>query len=476
MEAALRSRWLWKADSGFRNRPAVWSSESGAVLVAVLVVGLMLVVMAAGTLPDRVRRKVHDTRVEESLRLERLSKGIEEVIRRSRQIPGTGSWVGAVSDVLNVSTSEVRLLRAPFSSQPGGQRVLLVSPNFTPTPTGAGIFTQSVSGISQGAGDVPTADSRLMLVSSSNPGLALPVSEGSPSLGEFNAVWDWKLDLSTKAPPSGWPSSWGGQGESLHVHRLSVSNYFHLMSFSNVLYRLDGGALQSTASTQASRFLLEGTLLEVFSTSTNLLEARVITAGGSFSRPGLSVSVSSTNTFWLTGTGLPTDPDGVPAAALTNTAPSAATLPNYDPGRDSEVGVFIHKGGSGISESDTTRYQLWISEAGGMTISGTVTLTLYTAMKDFRDDKGGRLVVYLMTCSASGGNRTSIASKTLSRYPWDTGSTGSWIQETITFNSISTTVATTKRLGLMVIVDNDSDDDMLLAYGCTANPSRILLP
>ena len=59
------------------------------------------------------------------------------------------------------------------------------------------------------------------------------------------------------------------------------------------------------------------------------------------------------DTFYLKG-------DGVPKASLSLSFPTARSLPNFDPGRDSFPGLLLAKSSQGVNESDSTKYQLWV--------------------------------------------------------------------------------------------------------------------
>lgn len=165
---------------------------------------------------------------------------------------------------------------------------------------------------------------------------------------------------------------------------------------------------------------------------------------------------------------------GVPASTMNTWAPTATTLSNFDPGRDAFAGLLLKKGGSNASESDTTRYQRWLTTTGGLAIAGSVELRLWTAMKDFRTDKGGALNAYLRDCDASGAGCSTIATASLNQAAWAGGST-TWVQKTLSFGNVAYTVAQGRTLELKLIVPNSSDDDMWLAYDTTGYPSQLRL-
>jgi len=163
---------------------------------------------------------------------------------------------------------------------------------------------------------------------------------------------------------------------------------------------------------------------------------------------------------------------GVPTSTLSTTAPTNASLANHDPARDSAAGLFLKKGGSGATESDSSRYQRWLGPTGGMVLSGEYRLTLWSAMKDFRTSRAGSVTAFLRDCAADGSQCTSIASASRTLSNWSGGS-ATWVERTIDFAAINHTIAATRVLEVKIIVDSRSDDDMLFAYDATGYPSRL---
>ncbi|RVU44431.1 DUF6701 domain-containing protein [Rubrivivax rivuli] len=161
---------------------------------------------------------------------------------------------------------------------------------------------------------------------------------------------------------------------------------------------------------------------------------------------------------------------GVPDSSLSGTAPTATTLANHDAGRDNFAGLLLSKGGIGAAETDTTKYQRWLSATGGITLNSALELRLWTAMKDFNTAKGGRLNAYLRSCSSTGTDCQSFASSSISVSPWAGGSS-TWVQRTLNFGTPNTTLASDRRLELKIVVDSNSEDDMWLAYDSTGQAS-----
>ena len=419
-------------------------------------------------LPSLVSRTSQRNNTAEEAALAGLEDSFRDYVRLYQIIPGTGTWATAIGLVSGLNATQVNCVFPDFPTDTTVQRVFVVDDSLG----GASPllpYTQSTNGLTGTLTNLLHSRARAMIVSSTKRGLALPVSSGFLTQTTFDAIWNWTYNPATEAPPSGWSSAWTGHGEFLHVRHLNLPALFQTVTFENLQYSLNGSS-SLTVSSSTSGYFLRGGLLRLNYSDGAAYQARVIMGDETFR---LS---NSTNLYYLTGNGIPSDTDGIPTAQLTNVAPTATSLPNYDPGRDSVAGLFLRRGGSDASESDPEKVQKWITSAGSITINGTVSLTLYSAMKDFRNDKKGQIQVFLVDCSSSGTSATTISSVMHTRNPWDTASTGTWIQDTISFGSVSYTVASTRRLGVVIVVNNGSGDDMLFAYGTTTYPSRLTLP
>lgn len=144
---------------------------------------------------------------------------------------------------------------------------------------------------------------------------------------------------------------------------------------------------------------------------------------------------------------------------------------NYD--LDSEPGRAIAKDIASASQSDPTKHHTWTvaAPAGGLVIaSEPVTLTLWTAIKDFAPGKNGSLTAYLLDLpTATSTTGTLIAQRTLPAQLWGT----SWREETLDFGLVTHTVDAGRYLAVKVVVGDTSDDDLWLAYDAAAYPSRL---
>jgi hypothetical protein len=114
-----------------------------------------------------------------------------------------------------------------------------------------------------------------------------------------------------------------------------------------------------------------------------------------------------------------------------------------------------------------------------VTLSGDVSLTFFSGMKDFDDSvsartKRGFVRAFLRDCPAAGAC-TLVASGSLDVRSWHGGS-ADWVERTITFAGVDHTVAAGRSLEVKLVVDGRADDDMWFAYDTTEQPSRLTLP
>src|SRR5262249_21043421 len=119
-------------------------------------------------------------------------------------------------------------------------------------------------------------NAKILILSTHKSSLTLPVSSGkASSTAVFDAIWDWNFDPTTKAPPSGWPAAWSGNGEYLHVRRVNFAPSFQRVTFSNAHYptvypsaqfgTVGATTLNSAAAIDA--FYLQGSYLRLYKDS-----------------------------------------------------------------------------------------------------------------------------------------------------------------------------------------------------------------
>jgi hypothetical protein len=179
----------------------------------------------------------------------------------------------------------------------------------------------------------------------------------------------------------------------------------------------------------------------------------------------------------------PTPPTGDTAMQATlpmsRRAPTASVLYNYDTDNDSMPGRLLRRGGAGGGISDPRNIQLWLTSpfTVATSVSGSVRLTLWAAMKDFVDGKRGSIIANLREINGATGTTTARGSVTIARDNWQTGST-TWVEVELVFPAATYTIAAGNRLELRLQVAPvpPPDDDMWVAYDTVAYPSRLVLP
>ncbi|MBV9043170.1 MAG: hypothetical protein JOZ68_19435, partial [Acidimicrobiia bacterium] len=151
-----------------------------------------------------------------------------------------------------------------------------------------------------------------------------------------------------------------------------------------------------------------------------------------------------------------------------DTAPTATTLPSYNPAVNStDPGETLVKG---------TGTQIWYMQApaGGLTLPGPARLRLWTAMRGFSTSVSGSLTPQLYDCTLTppvgcteistptGGVTVAVAgTSTWAENDWELG--------------VSTpyTVPANHYLGLTVSVPSTSGGDVMVAYDTTSYPSAV---
>ena len=222
-----RSPGSWATD---RYPIAVHDKAAGFTLIEVIGV-LAIMAIAAGVLTPSIAQRISRMRAAaEDSKLAAIGDALVEFTTLHQQIPGTDSWMSEVALLLGWSPQEVRFSIPQDSST---ARVFLIHPSFSPANLSPAahsgpIWTQGTEGTSQ------VRDARIVILSVHRSGLVLPLASGTaPSAAEFDRVWNWHPDSSTQAPPAGWPSSWEGHGDYLHVRRINFEPLFHRVTFSN---------------------------------------------------------------------------------------------------------------------------------------------------------------------------------------------------------------------------------------------------
>lgn len=162
---------------------------------------------------------------------------------------------------------------------------------------------------------------------------------------------------------------------------------------------------------------------------------------------------------------------------MDTTAPTAATLYNYDTNVDAQPGRRLRRAGSGPGESNLQRYANWQTGAftGARTIAGNVRVDLWCAVVNFTLAQTGSIAAYLRDYDPGTGTYTEIANATLTQANWQAGS-GTWVFRQISIPSVSYTMPAGHQLELKLITTTSAWSHMWVAYDTTAYPSALLVP
>lgn len=312
-------------------------SQTGFSLVWVLLVLAMLAMVAlalAPTVPVEARKIALD----EDQMVAQLSEGFREYVARYQVIPGVATWVQAIAQVTGLSVTSVRQVFPQFSTETGSRRVFLIDPRFRPASGSTLLpFTPPAGGLDPAvATEVPNAFARVMIVSSSKRGLALPFASGVPTAAVFDDLWDWnRTPGTTSTPPPGFGAAWQGRGMHLHVARIDLSSQFDYAWFRGLSYAAKGGGPVS-AGAGVARYFLRGTDLTLYAASNGAMLQRHVMRGDvrfdfrhpvqplgwwSFAQGGSGSVATNTGTLGPTA-------DAVPAGAVT-VAPHTLTAPAH---------------------------------------------------------------------------------------------------------------------------------------------------
>jgi hypothetical protein len=168
------------------------------------------------------------------------------------------------------------------------------------------------------------------------------------------------------------------------------------------------------------------------------------------------------------------DTTSTPVLPFTTTAPTAGTLPNYDTDRDAQPGLRIREADNHLGTGDPAKYQKWsMAVDTGLVLAGPATLDLWAAMAGFDAGEAGRVIASISSCNASGFECTQLAMGSARVVQDD--APGSFLPVTIDFGVVSASIPPNRTLVVKVVVDGDSADDMVLAYGTATYASALRL-
>ena len=154
-------------------------------------------------------------------------------------------------------------------------------------------------------------------------------------------------------------------------------------------------------------------------------------------------------------------------------APTAPTLYNYDTNRDKRVGLELERTHKGVSETKRDKYQAWRTGPlpDGSVITGDVYVTFYAAIEKFKQDKEGKVDVFLRDYDGQGGY-VEISRGTSVSNDWQDGSE-TFIEKTIVMAAVDYVVPAGHELELRFVVRKPSSDEMWFAYDTELYPASL---
>ena len=148
--------------------------------------------------------------------------------------------------------------------------------------------------------------------------------------------------------------------------------------------------------------------------------------------------------------------------ALKPSAPTEATLFNYDQDRDGATGLLIQSGGVGANESDSAEHQVWRSGAllDDLHLS-SVGIDFWSGVQNFTVGTTGSATFYLR--DFDGSSHTEIGDDIVFDADWQGGS-GTFVQRTASIGSLDYTIPEGNELEVKLIVDSSAVNNMWFAY------------
>ncbi len=216
---------------------------------------------------------------------------------------------------------------------------------------------------------------------------------------------------------------------------------------------------------------------------------------GSTAEPGWTDTVTVTGTtlkvitaFYLDTYSTSDTPQNDGLEPLTQASPMPKTLYNYDVGHDDLPGRYLQRGkreggdiAKGLTSTDKNKitwFAMPVVDAP-ITVTGTPTLRIWTAAKDFKIDKAGELYAGLYDCNSTltDCGTSPIAVGSINSSPAWTGST-TWSRKTFPFTALPSNSYTwaVGRVVVVRIMPSDAEAaDMVFAYATKDFRSALII-
>ena len=154
--------------------------------------------------------------------------------------------------------------------------------------------------------------------------------------------------------------------------------------------------------------------------------------------------------------------------------PQSTTLYNFDSDRDGDLGLLLVRTANGINETDSTKFQSWRTGVltSPLAIDADVLVNLWAALSPANSQENGVILAYLR--DFDGAAYTEIANGAVYASDWQSGST-SFVERMALIIDVDYTIPAGHELELRVMVDEDSAQNMVLAYDLEAFTSALNL-
>ena len=148
---------------------------------------------------------------------------------------------------------------------------------------------------------------------------------------------------------------------------------------------------------------------------------------------------------------------------MPSAVPQLTTLYNFDTNRDGDPGLLLVKSSNGLSETNPIKFQIWRTGvlSSPLAINGDVLVDLWASLSPPNPQEIGVILAYLRDFDGVG--YTEIANGAVYARDWQSGS-ASFVERIALISNLDYTVPAGHELELRVIVDENSGQDMLLAY------------
>jgi type II secretory pathway pseudopilin PulG len=239
-------------------------------LIEVIGVVAVSAILATVLVTALVQKSDTTARESEMKQLETLANGLQEAIRRQKQIPSTTNWVAMVATELGFHTNAVQQNPRKLD------RMYVIDPALRiGTSNGVLPYVQTNSG------SIKPVSPRIVLLSSVS--VALPSVVGSTS-NSFSTLWS----TTDGQVPSDW--SWQGRGTDLKIQRVNLAKLFRQITLSNYPLTNQGRySIEVTTPTVlvptngASAWFIEGTAIHFWDNSGVTNQAsQILTRNASF--------------------------------------------------------------------------------------------------------------------------------------------------------------------------------------------------